>query len=63
MLMNLDNAQMGAVEIAIGKVPIALDFRRASKALQDAIPAGGAGLRLGMQCVGHWRVRAGMCRR
>ena len=30
---------MRAVEIAIGKVPSALDFRRASKTLQDAIPA------------------------
>ena len=46
MLLKLDNTQTGSVEIAIGKARTALDFRRPSKALQDAVAAGGAGLRL-----------------
>jgi uncharacterized protein GlcG (DUF336 family) len=34
------------VEIAIGKARTALDFRRPSKAFQDVVAGGGAGLRL-----------------
>ena len=46
MLHKLDNTQTGSVEIAIGKARTALDFRRPSKALQDVVAGGGAGLRL-----------------
>jgi len=46
MLQKLDNTQTGSVEIAIGKARTALDFRRPSKAFQDVIAGGGAGLRL-----------------
>src|SRR5262249_17063380 len=46
MLQKLDNTQTGSVEIAIGKARTALDFRRPSKAMQDTVAGGGAGLRL-----------------
>lgn len=46
MLQKLDNTQTGSVEIAIGKARTALDFKRPSKALQDVVAGGGAGLRL-----------------
>jgi uncharacterized protein GlcG (DUF336 family) len=46
MLHKLENTQSGSVEIAIGKARTSLDFRRPSKALQDVIAGGGAGLRL-----------------
>jgi glc operon protein GlcG len=46
MLQKLDNTQSGSVEIAIGKARTSLDFRRPSKALQDVVAGGGAGLRL-----------------
>jgi glc operon protein GlcG len=46
MLQKLDSTQTASVEIAIGKARTAMDFRRPTKALQDAIAAGGAGLRL-----------------
>ena len=46
MLQKLDNTQTASVEIAIGKAKTALDFRRPTKALQDAVAGGGAGLRL-----------------
>lgn len=45
-LHRLDNTQLGSVEIATGKAMTALKLRRPSKALQDAIAAGGAGLRM-----------------
>lgn len=46
MLVKLDSTQTASVEIAIGKARTALDFRRPTKALQDAVAGGGAGLRL-----------------
>jgi glc operon protein GlcG len=46
MLQKLDNTQTGSVDIAINKARTALDFRRPSKALQDVVAGGGAGLRL-----------------
>jgi glc operon protein GlcG len=46
MLQKLDNTQTASVEIAIGKARTAMDFRRPTKALQDVIAGGGAGLRL-----------------
>lgn len=46
LLTKLDNTQTGSVSIAEGKAKTALDFRRPTKALQDAVAGGGAGLRL-----------------
>jgi len=46
MLHRLDNAQLAANDLAIGKARTSLSFRRPSKALEDAVAGGGAGLRL-----------------
>jgi glc operon protein GlcG len=46
MFHKIDNAQLSAGSVAEGKARTALDFKRPSKALDDAIAAGGAGLRL-----------------
>jgi uncharacterized protein GlcG (DUF336 family) len=46
MLHRLDNAQLASLRIAQGKARTALEFRRPTKALEDAIASGGAGLRL-----------------
>jgi glc operon protein GlcG len=42
----MDNTQHGSVDIAIGKAVTANNLKRPTKALQDAIAQGGAGLRL-----------------
>jgi glc operon protein GlcG len=44
--IKLDNTQTASVDISIGKARTALEFRRPTKALQDTVAAGGAGLRL-----------------
>lgn len=46
MFHKLDNAQLSAVTVSEGKARTALEFKRPSKALDDAIAGGGAGLRL-----------------
>ena len=46
MLHRLDQAQYASIEIAQRKAATALDFRRPTRAFQDAIAAGGMGLRL-----------------
>jgi glc operon protein GlcG len=46
MIHRIDNAQLSAVTLSEGKARTALEFKRPSKALDDAIAAGGAGLRL-----------------
>ena len=46
MFHKLDNAQLSAGSVSEGKARTALDFKRPSKALDDAIAAGGAGIRL-----------------
>jgi glc operon protein GlcG len=46
MFSRLDNTQYASIRIAHGKAKAALEFKRPSKALQDAVAAGGAGLRL-----------------
>jgi len=46
MLHRLDNAQLAANDLSVGKARTALSFRRPSKALEDAVAGGGAGLRL-----------------
>jgi uncharacterized protein GlcG (DUF336 family) len=45
-LQRLDNTQYASIDIAKGKATTAVNFRRPSKALEDAIAGGGAGLRL-----------------
>lgn len=52
MMHKLDNTQLSALTSAEGKARTALGFKRPSKDLEDAIAAGGAGLRLaGLQGV------------
>jgi glc operon protein GlcG len=46
MFHKFDNAQLSSVTVAQGKARTALEFKRPSKTLDDAIAAGGAGLRL-----------------
>jgi glc operon protein GlcG len=46
MFHKFDNAQLSAVTTSEGKARTALEFKLPSKALDDAIAAGGAGLRL-----------------
>jgi glc operon protein GlcG len=49
---RLDNTQLGSIPLAEGKARTAVLFRRSSKAFEDAIAAGGIGLRvLGLQGV------------
>ena len=43
MFHRVDNAQLSATTVSEGKARTALDFKRPSKALDDAIAAGGAG--------------------
>jgi glc operon protein GlcG len=43
---KIDNTQLSATEAAEGKARTALQFKRPSKALDDAIAAGGGGMRL-----------------
>ena len=45
MLHRRDDVQLSSIEIAQGKAKTALMFKRPSKALDDAISGGGAGLR------------------
>jgi uncharacterized protein GlcG (DUF336 family) len=46
MFHRIDNAQLSATTVSEGKARTALEFKRPSKALDDAIAAGGAGMRL-----------------
>ncbi len=46
MFHRLDNAQLSATSVSDGKARTALEFKRPSKALDDAIAGGGAGMRL-----------------
>ena len=46
MFHKFDNTQLSSVPISEGKARTALTFKRPSKALDDAIAAGGAGIRL-----------------
>jgi len=43
---KMDNTQVGSADIAIEKARTAARFKRPTKALQDALAAGGAGLRI-----------------
>jgi glc operon protein GlcG len=46
MFHKVDNTQLASIGASEGKASTALRFKRPSKALDDAIAAGGAGLRL-----------------
>src|SRR5271157_4085517 len=46
MFHRVDNTQLSATTVSEGKARTALEFKRPSKALDDAIAAGGAGMRL-----------------
>ena len=43
---KMDNTQLGSAEVAIDKARTAAMFKRPTKALQDALAAGGDGLRV-----------------
>ena len=43
---RLDNTQLGSVDVALGKAKTAVLFRRPTKAFQDVMAQGGAGLRI-----------------
>ncbi len=45
MFHKIDNAQLSAITTSDGKARTALEFKLPSKALDDAIAAGGAGMR------------------
>src|SRR5688500_1864387 len=46
MLVTMDNTQRASIDIAIGKAKTANNFKRPTKALEDVIAGGGAGLRI-----------------
>ena len=46
MLQRLDNAQLSSVRIAEAKARTAAEFRRPTKAFEDAVAGGGIGLRV-----------------
>ena len=46
MLHRMDQAQLGSVAVAQAKAETAVNFRRPTKAFQDIIAEGGAGLRM-----------------
>jgi len=46
MLHRLDNAQLSAARIAEAKARTAVEFRRPTKAFEDAVAGGGIGLRV-----------------
>ena len=46
MMQKLDNTQNASIEIATGKATTAVNFKRPTKALQDVIAGGGAGMRI-----------------
>lgn len=46
LLEKLDNTQYGSIEVATQKAVTAINYRRPGKAFQDAVAAGGVGLRI-----------------
>ncbi|MEQ1728870.1 MAG: heme-binding protein [Vicinamibacterales bacterium] len=46
LFQRADNTQLGSMDVSIAKAMTAVKFRRATKVFEDAIAAGGAGLRL-----------------
>jgi glc operon protein GlcG len=43
---KMDQAQLGSVDVAVAKAETAVKFRRPTKTFEDAIAAGGIGVRL-----------------
>jgi glc operon protein GlcG len=46
LIHKLDNTQIGSIDVAIGKARTANNFKRPTKAFEDAIAGGGIGLRV-----------------
>jgi glc operon protein GlcG len=46
LFQRLDQTQLGSMTVSVAKAMTAINFRRATKVFEDAIAAGGAGLRL-----------------
>jgi uncharacterized protein GlcG (DUF336 family) len=46
MLHRMDNTQLGSIDIATNKATTSLKLRRPTKAVQDIVAQGGAGLRM-----------------
>ena len=46
LFKKLDNTQIGSIDVSIGKATTANNFKRPSKALEDAVAGGGIGLRI-----------------
>jgi uncharacterized protein GlcG (DUF336 family) len=46
LLQKLDNTQIGSIDLAIGKTKTANNFKRPTKAIEDAVAGGGIGLRM-----------------
>lgn len=46
MMNKMDNTQYGSIQIAMDKAKTSVDLRRPTKALEDVIAQGGAGLRI-----------------
>ncbi|MFM9838319.1 MAG: GlcG/HbpS family heme-binding protein [Cyclobacteriaceae bacterium] len=46
LFKKMDNTQVGSINVAISKATTANNFKRPSKALEDAVASGGAGLRI-----------------
>jgi len=43
---RIDNTQLGSIDVALGKARTANNFKRATKAFEDVVSGGGAGLRV-----------------
>jgi len=46
LLQRMDNTQIGSVDVAHGKARTANNFKRTTKAFEDAVAGGGVGLRV-----------------
>lgn len=46
LVHKLDNTQIGSIDVAIGKAKTANNFKRPTKAFEDAIAGGGIGVRV-----------------
>jgi uncharacterized protein GlcG (DUF336 family) len=46
LFKKIDNTQIGSIDVAISKATTANNFKRPSKALEDAVAGGGIGLRV-----------------
>ena len=46
LFKKMDNTQIGSIDVSISKAVTANNFKRPSKALEDAVAGGGIGLRV-----------------